>query len=368
LLINFLFASIAVACEYTSLPCPEIVLVDYLMPKFCIANASVRPARGRCRARLGAWVPWFLGTMACVFAPDVALERPAIAQKVNRATIAQILDGSDVSIQNRPAKVNDSASKGQRIRTGAARAELKFDTGAVGRMGHNSTLTVGQCARLKRGTILINGAMNGCSGSAVAGVRGTTYLMEVDAAGQTRVSVLEGNVTVAPAAPGEAEDADDAAFAFDQDNFEQGKQLKRPWRVRLPRSLPATLWPSVPRSRCARCTPAPRSPGSPGSPVSPSLPVSPGTGRTGGPEGTVQVATGETVVVTTAGKVGTVAKLSETEYRRILTGALFDGYTLQIPGIAKVRGAYQQLFPGFPFPAPNVNLRINPPLRIRSPF
>ncbi len=299
---------------------------------------------GRCY-RATAGVLLGLGLLGGGLALEPA---PAIAQQVNRATLTQILDGSDVFIQNRKAKVNDSASKGQRVRTGAARAELKFNTGAIGRMGHNSILTVGQCARLRRGRILINGAMNGCSGSAVAGVRGTTYLMEVDDAGQTRVTVLEGSVLVAPASPKEAGEADEAASSLEKE-----KGLKSLWRRSVPRSRPAIGAPTAPaRQRCAGCASPPGVPA--------------GTGLSG-MEGAVQLARGEAVVVTTAGKVGTVAKLSEREYRQILTGALFDGYTVQIPGIDKVRGAYQQLFPGLPFPMPAINLRVPSPVRLPTP-
>jgi FecR protein len=145
---------------------------------------------------------WFLLGLAglCTLSVITVLpSSPTIAQGVNRATITQVLDGSDVFIQNRKAKVKATATKGQRVRTGKTRAELKFDSGAIGRLAHNSALTVGQCARLKKGTLLINGAMNGCTGSVVAGVRGTTYVMEVDDAGVTKISVMEGKVSVARA-------------------------------------------------------------------------------------------------------------------------------------------------------------------------
>lgn len=319
-------------------------------PSLLVANASVfsvfavPTVVGRCyRSTAGVLFGLGLLGVGVVLAPA-----PAIAQEVNRATLTQILDGSDVFIQNRKAKVNDSASKGQRVRTGAARAELKFNTGAIGRMGHNSILTVGQCARLTRGRILINGAMNGCSGSAVAGVRGTTYLMEVDDAGQTRVTVLEGRVLVAPATSGEPGESDEAALSVEKE-----KGLKWPLRRSVPRSRPVTNSPTAPaRQRCVGCASAPTSSAGKGS---------------SGMDGAVQLSRGEAVVVTTAGKVGTVAKLSEREYRRILTGSLFDGYTVQIPGIDKVRGAYQQLFPGLPFPLPAINLRVPSPVRLPTP-
>ncbi len=123
------------------------------------------------------------------------------AQMVNRATITQVLDSNQVYIQNRLAKINDAATRGQQVRTGNARAQVTFNTGAVGRLAPHSVLTVGQCAQLQRGTLLVNGAMNGCTASVVAGVRGTTYVMQVDDQGVAEIKVLEGTVNVAPVMP-----------------------------------------------------------------------------------------------------------------------------------------------------------------------
>ncbi len=332
--------------------------------------------------------------------------QPAIAQKVSRATITQVLDGSDVFIQDRKAKVQQSANKGQRVRTGATRTELAFDTGAVGRLAHNSSLTVGQCARLKKGTLLINGAMNGCSGSAVAGVRGTTYVMEVDDAGITRVSVLEGHVTVSPADPKQPIDPDEAAepapaatppatppatsgaptpgkapnqapskvLGKAPGKASQAQELDKTKQFRLPVSLP------LPGQSAPDPQPSPPAPADQPAKDTPLLidetkPTPPANGATPNavpagpdPDGSVTVASGEAVAVAPTGKVGSVFKLSEADYRRILTGALFDGYTVQIPGIDKVRQAYSNLFPGLPFPISIPSLNIAPPIRIRLPF
>lgn len=123
---------------------------------------------------------------------------PAIAQstKIKQAKVTQVLDSNQVYIQNRQAKVNDRANQGERVRTGRARAQLSFNTGAIARLAYNSTLTVGQCASLRQGTLLVSGAINGCTPSVVAGVRGTTYVLEVNGAGQTEVKVLEGQVAI----------------------------------------------------------------------------------------------------------------------------------------------------------------------------
>ena len=292
---------------------------------------------------------WFLLMLAflCAFSLVSGMQgTPTIAQGVNRATITQVLDGSDVFIQNRKARVKESATKGQRVRTGDTRAELKFDSGAIGRLSHNSSLTVGRCARLKQGTILINGAMNGCSGSAVAGVRGTTYVMEVDAAGTTKISVMEGEVTVSRATAASASDPD----AIDNTPTAKTKQFKLPFPipikpVRIPEAEPTQSEPPAEPPTSGQEPPA----------------LLPATGA-------VMVSGGETVSVNQGGQVGGVKKLTDADYRRLLTGALFKGYSVPIPGINKVRQTYERLFPHIPFPIAVPNLNIRPPVRFRLPF
>jgi len=116
---------------------------------------------------------------------------------VNRATIIEVLEGNQIYIQNRLAKVQDQARTGELVRTGRTRAELKFNTGAVGRLGYNAVMTIAnQCVQLQQGRVLVNGAVNGCTKSVVAGVRGTTYILSTDEQDQEQVQVLEGEVTV----------------------------------------------------------------------------------------------------------------------------------------------------------------------------
>ena len=131
----------------------------------------------------------------CIFALAAPQLAPASAQST-QATVQEILDGNQVFIQNRQASLNDVAKQQQQVRTGNSRTALLFNTGAVARLSANSVLSIGQCARLKRGTILINGAVNACSSSITTGVRGTTYLLEVDESGNQQVKVLEGEVVV----------------------------------------------------------------------------------------------------------------------------------------------------------------------------
>lgn len=127
------------------------------------------------------------------------LSGPGMAQTVSTGTIAEVLDGTEVFIQNNQAHTGDIANRGQNVRTGQARAQVNFNTGAVARLSNNSSLTVGQCAQLQRGVLLVNGAVNGCTSSVTAGVRGTTYTLAVDEAGHEQITVLEGEVVVTKA-------------------------------------------------------------------------------------------------------------------------------------------------------------------------
>jgi hypothetical protein len=239
----------------------------------------------------------------------VAIEQqaPVAAQSlINQAKITEILDGTQVFIQNKPAKVKDAANKGQRVRTADARVQLVFNTGAIGRLAQNSILTVGQCARLKQGTLLVNGAMNGCTASVVAGVRGTTYILEVTEGGEASIKVLEGEVTVTKLATPLAEESE-------TDGSAGNKQLDAD------------------------------------------------------KEGAVVVAEGEQVSVSSSGVPGVVEKISQEEFTRLLQGGLFNGFIGALPGIGKIQQSFQRLFPRAPFPLSVPGLP-SIPIPIRLPF
>ncbi|MBE9118149.1 hypothetical protein IQ249_19840 [Lusitaniella coriacea LEGE 07157] len=141
-----------------------------------------------------------LGLMLCSFCLTcaIALPRtPAIAQQITQATVVEILDSDQVYIQNRKARRNSTAGRGQQIRTGRARVALRLNNNAGIRLGRNSSLIVGsQCVRLNRGRAIVGGPARGCVGSVVAVTRGTLYLMEKDAINQGHIKVLEGSVEI----------------------------------------------------------------------------------------------------------------------------------------------------------------------------
>ncbi|MBW4695119.1 MAG: FecR domain-containing protein [Lyngbya sp. HA4199-MV5] len=280
----------------------------------------------------------------CALCLVLATRSPLMAQtpSINQAKITQVLDGSQVFIQNRQARVNDAANKGQRVRTGKARAQLTFNTGAIGRLAHNSVLTVGQCARLRQGTLLVNGAMNGCTSSVVAGVRGTTYVLEATEAGETAIKVLEGEVIVTR----------QQSPNSDEDPAPGSKQF----------SIPSIV-PSLPIPR-AEPTPTPSSDPAEGSSAPIATPATPPTDPN-----QVVLKGGEKVSVSPTGSVGLVEKLTQSDFTNLLQGSLFNGFTLSLPGMAKIQASFQQLFPGVPFPIrlPSVSIP-GLPVPIRLPF
>ncbi len=252
------------------------------------------------------WIPllaWFFTGFLLISAIATIPWEPATAA-VNQATVMEILDGNQVYIQDRPAKKQDIARRQQQIRTGASRTELRFDNGAVGRLGKNSQLIVGsQCFQVQRGQILVNGAVDGCTKSRRLSVRGTTYLVDVDEEEQTQITVLEGEVAVTPVTTTEIDADVDST----------------------PRPQP------MPESSADE----------------------------------VVITAGQRIAITPQGVLGQVIPLSRQEFERLLLGELFNGFSQQIPGINKVRSAFQGLYPGVPFPTPRIP---RPSLPIRLPF
>jgi len=272
----------------------------------------------------------------CALGLVLLLHSGASSATIQAAKVTQLLDGNQVFIQNKPAKVNDLAQKGQRVRTGESRAELLFNTGAVGRLSPNSILTVGQCARLRQGVLLVNGAINGCTSSVVAGVRGTTYLMEVKESGEAEFTVLEGEVVVTRQAQPEEPEAIGEALPVSK-----SKQFGLP--IPVPKPKPQS------------------DPGSPAENQPP--PESEPPARHDGT--TAVVKEGEKITVSQKGALGAISRLTAQDFINILQGNLFTGFLNQIPGMSKVTNSFQRLFPGVPLP--NLNLPV-PRIPIPRPF
>lgn len=281
-------------------------------------------------------------TGLCIFALAAPQLAPVSAQ-ATQATVKEILDGNQVFIQNgqasRRAAVNDVAGQPQIVRTGNSRTALLFNTGAVARLSANSLLRIGQCANLRRGTILINGAMNACSAGITTGVRGTTYLLEIDDAGKQNVTVLEGEVVVTR----NVKRNDDSDDDEDDNDDKKNKQFSFPQlpRTNLPQDNPQPSRPLEP----LKVAPANNKP---------VLNVEQNSQTNNSQDNKqprqVVLKAGEKLEVDSKGVLGIIQQLSENEFVGLLKGNLFEGFTSQIPGIDKVRSVFEGLFPGANFP------------------
>jgi len=128
------------------------------------------------------------------------LPATASAASFSSATIRRIIDGREVFIDRREATVDDTADRGQELSTGSSRAEVLFDRRALGFLGNNSLIRLGDdCFRLDRGQVLVNGPKNTCLGTKVLGIRGTTYVLSVQDDGSYELAVLSGEATVGDA-------------------------------------------------------------------------------------------------------------------------------------------------------------------------
>ncbi len=145
------------------------------------------------RSRAGA------GLAAAALLPLLLVLGPAPAHGREGATVQEILDGRELYIDQRQAKVKQRAVAPQEISTGRSRGQLLFNSGAGGRLTSFSLMRLGSgCFQLQRGQILVSGPQSGCTRSARLSVRGTNYVLEVDAEGGSELSVLEGSVAVEP--------------------------------------------------------------------------------------------------------------------------------------------------------------------------
>ncbi len=257
----------------------------------------------------------------CIFALAAPQLAPASAQST-QAIVQEILDGNQVFIQNQQANLQDVARQSQQVRTGNSRTALLFNTGAVARLSANSVLKIGQCAFLKRGTVLVNGAINACSSSITTGVRGTTYLLEIDEFGNQQVKVLEGEVVVKRnAIPLIDEDDNLKVKQFSQDFPQANPQQSRPLE-------PLNAEPTNNK---------------------PVLKIEPNP-QPMKQNNEVVLKAGEKVEFDNKGGLGIIQQLTENEFVALLKGNLFQGFTNQIPGIDKVRAVFDGLFPGVNFP------------------
>jgi hypothetical protein len=332
----------------------------------------------------------------------------AQAQTNAAATVTEILDSNQVYIQNRTAQVNSVAQPRQQVRTRAARTSLRFNSGAVARLAHNSSLVVGQCAQLNRGTLLVNGTLNGCSTSTVAGVRGTIYTIEVTETGETIIQVFEGEVVVERnlnPVPGDsmADDFDPLDPSFDP--VVPGTDPVVPFANPVePPSRPGTspgleppptgpdpsfdpsinpsIVPTGPMTDLPRIKPTDgflvaaqsrlKQSGLPTGDVDldPALPAASAEGETVDftEDDALTIAEGQQVIIDADDNEAIILALSPEDFIDLLEGPLINGFALEIPGIANLRRSFEQLFPGVTLPYYWVPPIPSPSIRFPFPF
>ena len=133
------------------------------------------------------------------FATNSVVPAVTHAAPFNEAQIKNIVDGSEVYINSKSARIKEIAKAGQTLSTGVSRAELLFDKTAIGYLGKSSLITLGEdCYRLKGGSVLINGGQRACIGSKVLGVKGTTYVLAATIDDTYTLSVLHGEAVIGP--------------------------------------------------------------------------------------------------------------------------------------------------------------------------
>ncbi|MCP9833990.1 MULTISPECIES: hypothetical protein [unclassified Cyanobium] len=134
-----------------------------------------------------------------------ALAWPAAsaATPAGSAVVQEILDGNELFIERRQARLMEKALAPELVRTQNSRGQLGFASGAAGRLNRFTQLRLGStCFLLSSGQILVSGSQNGCTRSSRLSTRGTNYVITLRDGGEQEVAVLEGSVELQPLADG----------------------------------------------------------------------------------------------------------------------------------------------------------------------
>lgn len=132
---------------------------------------------------------------------------PALSAPLTSAKVLRIVDGNEVFIDANKARINQTAAEGSLLSTRQSRAELLFNTRAIGLLGRTSAIRIGaRCFRLDSGVVVVNGTQRACLGSRILGVRGTTYVLQRESDSSYTLSVLAGESVVGSNEPEAQED------------------------------------------------------------------------------------------------------------------------------------------------------------------
>ncbi len=302
-----------------------------------------------------------LSALLAIAGQGTFLASMAHGQTITSAKVQEIIDGTEVYIQNRQAKINDTAYAKHRVNTGNSRTELLLNNNAVLRLAKNSALTIGQCANLRKGSLMISGKLNGCTANMTSGVRGTTYLITINDNGKEEVKVLEGEVVVTREVKVSTTNNDPLANLDDAPNLNNPQNDLQNFDFAIPsdKDKQFTSGPSLPDPNTVNNRPMfPNTYGD----------LFPKSNQPGGdalllredkkpiletrqPRQEVILKAGEKVELDVAGGVlGAIQAMTQSDFEQVLRGNLFQGFQNQIPGFDKVRNTFQNLFPGANFP------------------
>jgi hypothetical protein len=127
----------------------------------------------------------------------LSIALPSYAAVFKQAKLTKFVNGNEVFINGKRARVSDVARINNTVGTGKSRAALLFDTRAIGHLNSDSKITIGKnCFEIDEGTILVNGTQKGCAGKAIVGTRTTTYVLSRISEDSFRLSVLNGEAVL----------------------------------------------------------------------------------------------------------------------------------------------------------------------------
>jgi hypothetical protein len=120
----------------------------------------------------------------------VLLAGPSLApppvRAAESAVVQEIHDGKALSIDGRTARVKERAHAPQKLSTQNSPGQIRFDSGAAGRLSRFSRLKFGQgCFLIEQGQILVSGKQSGCTRSARLSAPGPNDVVEVNEAGDS---------------------------------------------------------------------------------------------------------------------------------------------------------------------------------------
>ncbi|MGK7924688.1 MAG: hypothetical protein AB4290_05435 [Spirulina sp.] len=275
----------------------------------------VRKPQNRSLQMVGGVLAGFGIVISSVLHPIAAIAQidQAIVQEIVKPE--EEVEDDGVFIDENPAEIDAIALLKQTIGTSSASTSLLFSNGAAGRLGPQSSVIVGQCIEVQQGLLLASGPANGCTATFEIGVAGTVYVLEVNAEGEAQVKVLEGEVKVKPMETESETTAGVPSWIAEKVSFTKAETA---------REIIAQETEETPTE--------------------------------------IILKAGEKITITPEGIFGQVAELLQSDVEEILNGALFQGFTLPLPGTAALQESLETLYPDLDIPVlPGFSLPVSPP-------